>query len=86
MFYVRMHDKYMSGWGGAKNRRAMYCVECATLDQAYAIQRAAQDRKEMKYITLLDHPPRFRVSDQITWRKFEDLHGPWKTYYREEAH
>ena len=84
-YYVRMHDKFMSGWGGAEGRRAMLVIECDTLAQAEAIEKAAHCRDEMKFVSVLDHSPRLRVSDQITWRKFDDMHGPWKAYWREIA-
>lgn len=79
-FYVRMVDKFMSGWGGAKGRRAIYVVECDTLEQAEAVEKAAQDRSEMKYVTLTTTQPRRKANEQMTVRHFFDLGGPWHAY------
>lgn len=82
--YVNMHDKFMSGWGGASRGRALYCIECETYAQAKAIEKAAQDRPEMKRIAISDKPRRRRPGDQRTIRRFEDLGGPWLRYWAGE--
>lgn len=78
-FYVNMVDKFMSGWGKAKNTRAYYIVMCHTLEEAEAIEKAAQDRPEMKYITLTEKPRRVRYG-QVTMRHVSELGGPWLSY------
>lgn len=79
-FYVRMRDKFMSGWGGARGRAAIYVVECDTMEQAEAVEKAAQDRPEMKYITITTTRPRCKPNEQMTERTFWDLGGPWLSY------
>lgn len=79
-FYVNMVDKFMSGWGEAKNGRSIYIVKCDNLEEADAIDKAAQDRPEMKHITLTLTPRRARAGDQVTYRYVSELGGPWLSY------
>jgi len=79
-FYVNMFDKAMSGWGSAKNGRSLYVVKCNTLEEAEAIEKAAQDRSEMKYISISHTPRKGRTGDQVTVRTLAQLGGPWLSY------
>lgn len=80
-FYVRMVDTFMSGWGPAQGRRAIYVVFCDTMEVAEAIEKAAQDRSEMKYITIGEGEPRAaRSSDLHTYKHVTELGGPWYSY------
>lgn len=83
-YYVNMNDKFMSGWGGAKHGKSVYVIECDTLAQAEAIEKAAQDRSEMKYIAIADKPRRVRAGDHRRIRKFSEVSGPWLMYYNGE--
>lgn len=38
-YFVPMTDKFMSGWGGARSKKAKHVVECDTLAQAEHIER-----------------------------------------------
>lgn len=81
VFYVNMHDKFLSGWGGAAKGRSLYSIKCETLTQAEAIVKAAEDRSEMRRITIASKPPKGRPGDTISIRDFADVSGPWKKYY-----
>ena len=78
-FYVNMVDKFMSGWGKAKNTRAYYIVKCDTLEEAEAIEKAAQDRPEMKNISITKTLRRYYTS-QVTLKHVSELGGPWLSY------
>ena len=82
-FYVTMIDKFMSGWGEAKNTKAYYVVMCDTLEEAEAIEKAAQDRPEMKYITISENTRRVRYG-QLTMRHVSELSGPWLDYMSDD--
>jgi hypothetical protein len=84
VYYVRMHDKFMSGWGTATDRRSIYIVACDTLAQAEAIEAAAHRRSEMSRISICTSQPRLRSDDFATWKKFADLGGTWLQFYRPE--
>lgn len=85
MYWVNMHDKFMSGWGEAAHGRSILCIECDTLAQANAIERAAQDRPEMKRISISDKPRRCRAGDHSSYKHFKDLGGHWLDYVRDFA-
>lgn len=77
-FYVCMTDKFMSGWGMARDKTNIYCVECDTYEQAEQIEQAAQRRSEMKRIRINSNPPRSTPRNLITRKHYNDLGGPWK--------
>lgn len=85
-FYVSMTDKFMSGWGRSEGMTSRYVIECATRGQAEAIYKAAEDRPEMKRLSMSSAKPKARASTLYTWKMFEDLSGPWLEYYRKPAH
>ena len=78
--WVNMTDKFMSGWGGARNGRSLYCIACDTRAQADAIEKAAQDRSEMRHVTIAHAPRRMRRGDHRSLRHVSELSGPWLTY------
>jgi hypothetical protein len=83
--YVNMVDRFMSGWGGAAGGVSRYSVKCDTREQADAIEKAAQDRSEMKYVTLALTPPRKRsAGDHVQIVDFKDMGKPWLAYWRGE--
>lgn len=75
--YVRMTDKFMSGWGPAKGKKNVLVVACDTLEQAEKIEQAARRRSEMKYVQLCLEKPRSKADTLYTWRHYSDMGGPW---------
>jgi len=78
MFYVTMTDKFMSGWGGAEGLINKMIVQCATLEQAEQIERAARRRPEMKYVNICARRPRYGAHVLQSFKTYADLSGPWK--------
>jgi len=79
--YVNMVDRFMSGWGRAANGTSRLSVRCDTREQADAIERAALDRKEMRYVTISTRPARSRsAGDMLTVRHVSEMKGPWRNY------
>ena len=56
-YYVSMTDKFMSGWGMAKNLTNKLVLECDTYDEALVVKANAEARSEMKYINICDKKP-----------------------------
>jgi hypothetical protein len=81
--WVSMTDKFFSGWGPAEGKTNKYIVECENYEQAEAVKKAAEDRPEMKYINICINKPHYGSHVVESHTKFADLHGPWKTYWRE---
>jgi hypothetical protein len=77
-YYVTMTDKFMSGWGQAQNLTNKYRVACDTYEQAEQIERAAQDRDEMKYINISTNKRSYPSSRYlVTEKHYSDMGGPW---------
>jgi len=81
MLYVRMTDKFMSGWGAAVNQKNVLVVECDDYEQAVAIEKAAKARPEMRRVMIVSKPPRAYRGILISRRHFSEMGGPWLDYY-----
>ena len=76
-YYVTMTDKFMSGWGMARDKTNKLVIECDTMNEAMIVQTNARDRDEMIYINVRSGKPyynknRYHVSyhgkpDYGTW-------------------
>ncbi len=75
MVYVRMTDKFMSGWGMAKNKTNVLVIECETLEQAEEIEAAAHKRAEMIRIMICLTKPKKRVGVFYSWKKYSEMTG-----------
>ena len=84
MLYVRMTDKFMSGWGMARNANNVLVIACDTWKQADAVEKAANERHEMRRVNIVSNKPKARAGVVYSWKTFSDLGGPWLKYYREE--
>jgi len=82
--YVTMVDNFMTGWGNAADKTAYLVIECDTQYQAECIEKAAEDRGEMRRIRIVDTPPEEEDHMQVTYRHFNDLWGSWKKFYVKE--
>lgn len=77
MIYVRMTDKFMSGWGPARDKTNVLVISCATWEQAEQIAKAAKRRKEMKRVDICLNKPKNRPGILYSYKTFEDMGGPW---------
>jgi hypothetical protein len=84
-YFVRMTDKFLSGWGAAQGKRNVLVIACDTWNQADAIARAAHDRSDMQRIDICLKPPRERAGVLYSRKQFSDFAGDWLAYYRAEA-
>ena len=79
--YVRMTDKFMSGWGMAEGKQNVVVVECDTWEQAEAIERAANKRSEMRRVQCCLGKPKNRSGVLYSHKQFRDLSGSWLEFY-----
>ena len=77
-YYVTMTDKFMSGWGIAKDKTNKMIVVCDTWQQAEQIESAARKRPEMKYINIRTTKPRYGSNVVESWKCWDDLGDIWK--------
>ena len=85
MLYVRMTDKFMSGWGAAQNATNVLVIACDTAEQAYAIKKAAEDRSEMRRVSVSLTKPRNRPGVVLSLRHVSELGGSWLKYLPAES-
>ena len=83
--YVRMTDKWFSGWGACENKRNVLVIVCDDWRQAEAIRRAALERSEMQRVAIVGDMPRKRPGVLYSVKTFEDMLGPWRQYYAAPA-
>lgn len=57
MYYVTMTDKFMSGWGEAKNRINKLIFECASYEEAEIVADNSNSRSEMKNVNITHRVP-----------------------------
>lgn len=78
-WYVTMTDKFMSGWGMAKNKTNKFVVECDNFEKAEIIEKNAKKRSEMIYINITSQKPYYdKKRFIVTQRKFDELGTIWK--------
>lgn len=82
--FVQMHDKFMSRWGMAEGKINLFVVECDTEAQAVAVQKAAEDRREMRRIKMANKLAKSTSGCLVSHRHFRELGGSWLDYYRGE--
>jgi hypothetical protein len=56
-YWVSMTDRFMSGWGLAKDKINKLVLECETYEIAEFIANKARNRSEMKYINICINKP-----------------------------
>lgn len=78
MFYVRMTDKFMSGWGVAEGKTNVVVVQCDDYSQAAKVASHALQRSEMKRVKILSRKPAARPGVLYTVKQYADLGPIWK--------
>lgn len=79
LFYVTMHDTFMSGWGLAKGKDNIMVVECDSLEDAELIAENAEKRSEMKNVNIWTEMPNYDKNKiLLSIKTFDQLSGPWK--------
>ena len=77
MYYVTMTDKFMSGWGQARNMTNKLVIECDTYQQAEQLESHANTRSEMKYVNIRSSKPYYGDHVLTSWKDYADMGGCW---------
>jgi len=56
-YYVTMTDKFMSGWGRARDLVNKLVIGCDTAEQALIVAENADNRSDQKYINITQKKP-----------------------------
>lgn len=78
-YYVTATDKFMSGWGRAKDKINKVVIECDNYDEADRIESKLMEREEMKYVNISSNKPYYNVNTHVTTyvTKDNELHQLW---------
>ena len=57
--YVTMTDRFMSGWGRAKDKINKLVISCNNMDEAKTVAHNARQRTEMRYVNIAMNRPRY---------------------------
>jgi len=78
-YYVTMTDKFLSGWGPAKDKKNKLVIECNTLKQAETVACNAKKRSEMKAVNIVSKKPYFSKRQyHVSEKDFKELGAIWK--------
>lgn len=78
-YYVTMTDKFMSGWGPARDKINKLIISCDTFDEAVAVANNAERRDEMIYVNIRDTKPYYSQNRYYVSRhgRNEDDYHTW---------
>ena len=84
MIYVTMTDKFMSGWGMAKEKINKLVFECDTMEEARIVVDNAENRSDQKNINIAQNKPYYSSSKYYVQVKTKEEYPDWyvKDYFR----
>ena len=77
MYYVTMTDKFLSGWGRAKNKIAKYIYLCNTYLEATIVKNNAELRGDQKNVNIRTTKPNYDHNTHITTIKDKKANPNW---------
>lgn len=77
MLYVTMTDKFMSGWGMAKDKINKLIFECETLEEANIVAENARSRSDMKNINICSKKPYYSPKKYFVQIKTKEEYPLW---------
>jgi hypothetical protein len=80
--YVRMTDKFMSGWGEAEGKKNVLVFECDGWPEAFTVKENAINRGDMQYIKIYEEKPRYNPRTHLVQEKTKADYPKW---YQEGA-
>jgi len=77
-YYVTMTDRFMSGWGMAKDKDNKLVIVCDTWDEAQIVYDNACHRSEMKFVNIRTTRPSYPRA-YVSWggKGQNDTYKPW---------
>ncbi len=80
-YYVTMTDKFMSGWGRARDKINKLVIECNGSMEAVTVAVNAKDRPEMKYINIRETKPYYNQERyETSWHD----RGDYSRWFRDD--
>jgi len=66
MYWVTMTDKFLSGWGCAKDKINKLVMSCDTFEEAEIVAENAHNRSDMRYINIVYSKPYYNKQHYFT--------------------
>jgi len=77
MLYVTMTDKFMSGWGHARDKINKLVFFCDTYDDAKIVADNAEARGDQKYINICSTKPYYNSDRYYVQHKTKTDYPAW---------
>ena len=77
MYYVTMTDKFMSGWGHAKDKINKLVFVCKSFKEAQTVMKNAENRTDQKNINYRDTKPYYSPRKYFVQYKTKDDYPSW---------
>lgn len=77
MIYVTMTDKFMSGWGEARDKINKLVFECKDMTEAMIVEQNAQNRSDQKYINIRSTKPYYNNDRCYVQFKTKEDYPSW---------
>jgi hypothetical protein len=84
MYYVTMTDKFLTGWGVARDKLAKLVIECETFEEAETVKENAENRSEMGNIHIRTSRPLYpKATHEVSFHNKADYEN-WfvKGYFK----
>ena len=84
MYYVTMTDKFMTGWGEAKDKINKLIFACETYEEAEIVSDNARNQGSQKYINITSKKPYYNSNKYYTQVKTKEEYSSWykEGYFR----
>ena len=77
IYYVTMTDKFMSGWGEAKDKINKLVFVCHGYEEAKIVEDNAHCRTDMKHINICANKPHYNKDRYYTQFKDNEDYNSW---------
>jgi hypothetical protein len=76
-YYVSMTDKFMSGWGEARDKINKLVFICDSYSEAIIVRDNARNRTDQIYINICINKPYYNKRDYLTQYKTKGDYNSW---------
>ena len=77
IYYVTMTDRFMTGWGEAKDKINKLVFVCHRYKEAKIVEDNAQNRTDMKYINISTKKPYYNHQRYLVQYKTNEDYNNW---------
>ena len=85
IYYVTMTDRFLSGWGEARDKINKIVLVCHGAEEAKIVEDNAHNRTDMKYINVCTTKPYYNHQRYLVQYKTKEDYNNWyvPNYFRD---